>query len=93
MSKANEAPIKEWHPYETKMLGIARPLIADVYVLAIQYEIPINGRDWHYMNVEQRIDHYKKAFNSYIEDTVAEIERHTQWYCEQLKGNKDEQDS
>jgi hypothetical protein len=86
MSKISE----EMFSYSRSYLGIDRPMIADVHVLAIQYDIPINGRDWHYMSVEQRIEHYKKEFNSRLEATLAEIERHTKWYCEQLKETKDE---
>jgi len=82
---------EEIKPFSTNYLGIARPLISDVHVLAIQYDIPISGRDWHDMSVEQRIEYYKKEFESRFVATLAEIERHTKWYCEQLqKDKKDE---
>jgi len=84
MNKVSE----EMFSYSRSYLGIARPMVADVHVLGIQYDIPINGRDWHSMSVGQRIEHYKKEFNSRLEATLAEIERHTKWYSEQLKKEK-----
>jgi hypothetical protein len=86
MSKISE----EMFSYSRSYLGIARPMVADVHVLGIQYDIPINGKDWHSMSVEQRVEHYKKEFNSRLEATLAEIERHTKWYSKKLEETKDE---
>lgn len=78
------------YSYDRNYLGIAQPMCADVHVLAIQFDIPINGKDWQSMTVEQRIEHYKAEFSKRIDTTLIEIERHTKWYCEKTEPPKEE---
>lgn len=78
------------NPYNRNYVGIGRPVCADLFVLGIQFDISIKGKDWQSMTVEQRIEHYKAEFNARIEIAMAEIEHHTKWYCEKIEPPKEE---
>lgn len=69
--------------WDRKWLGIAQPVMANVYVMAIQFDIAIDGRSWKSMNTDEKIATYREKLNiamtgldQAIENAVKEYEQY-----------------
>lgn len=77
--------------WDKKYMGIAQPIMADVHVLHIGFDLSISGRDWHSMNTENRIDEFRRKFGDAIEPALDEIEHQVKRYEQYRYGTKEEE--
>lgn len=78
--------------WENKWIGIAQPINADVHIMAIQFNISIDGCSWKRMTTDEKIAKYREklglalvGLDQAIED---EVIKYQNYKFEMLKEEK-----
>lgn len=80
---AEENQNKNMYDYwDRKYIGIERPVMADVYIMAIQFDLSIIGRQWRTMFEEDKAAVLKEKFHNAIKDIDEAIDREIAKYSQ-----------